>query len=101
MDIVGLGAQNWDPSPGVGVEEGVHEILETYPLDGHSQVEAAGLVDMHPGMKKKYRFNSKDLSIFSCEDFSSGNVLPFNSTHLDLSLAKLNTSKYYGRKLLM
>ena len=52
MDIVGLGAQNWDPSPGVGVEEGVHEILETYPLDGHSQVEAAGLVDMHPGMKK-------------------------------------------------
>ena len=53
VDIVGLGAQNWDPSPGVGVEEGVHEILETYPLDGHSQVEAAGLVDMHPGMKKK------------------------------------------------
>ena len=52
VDIVGLGAQNWDPSPGVGVEEGVHEILETYPLDGHSQVEAAGLVDMHPGMKK-------------------------------------------------
>ena len=52
MDIVGLGAQNWDPSPGVGVEEGVHEILETYPLDGHSQVEAAGLVDMHPGIKK-------------------------------------------------
>ena len=58
MDIVGLGAQNWDPSPGVGVEEGVHEILETYPLDGHSQVEAAGLVDMHPEMKKKHRFNS-------------------------------------------
>ena len=52
MDIVGLGAQNWDPSPGVGVEEGVHEILETYPLDGHSQVEAAGLVDMHPEMEK-------------------------------------------------
>ena len=69
MDIVGLGAQNWDPSPGVGVEEGVHEILETYPLDGHSQVEAAGLVDMHPGMKKKYRLNFKDLFVRQCFDF--------------------------------
>ena len=42
MGSVGLGAQNWGPSPGVGVEEEVHEILETYPLGGHSQVEAAG-----------------------------------------------------------
>ena len=90
MGIVGLGAQNWDPSPWVGVEEGVHEILETYPLDGHSQVEAAGLVDMHPGMKKS---TDSILKIFL-----SGNVLPFNCTHLDLSLAKLNTSKHNGRK---
>ena len=75
VDIVGLGAQNWDPSPGVGVEEGVHEILETYPLDGHSQVEAAGLVDMHPEMEKSTDSNLKI--------FLSGKVLPFKCAHLD------------------
>ena len=30
----------------------VGEVLETYPLDGRSQLEAANLVDMHPGMGK-------------------------------------------------
>ena len=49
------------------VEEWDNEILvETYLLDGRSQLEAANLVDMHPGMGKKYEFNSKDFFILQC-----------------------------------